>query len=617
MVVVNDRLMYLASSFLKRPAIRWVVLNAETLFWLWIALAAVIWLVLMLLGLFISPPTYRSGFIASAVYGVWHSGFIGWAINSSILGFAAAAIPAAVVLVPLIIVGLPFAVFAAMLLGVVSVVGGLLLFLASPFVTIAALRSAVFWVAGKYLASADERERTETAVKAALGLGEASQRSIDGKARIMDGEEFAKLRGAPPTGRETLLGKVGNDWFEYATEKHVLVTASTRGGKGVSLIIPNLLRYRGSVFVLDPKGENAKATHKTRRNLGPVKVLDPFGVSGLPSARFNPLSTLSGAMMVTDAQMMADALIEGKDDHWTSSARGLLAGLILHVATVPGLRGRDLPTVRTLLMQKLPETLEAMEKNASAPQEVRDVGAWGLSSPPNEWQSIVSTVVEQTKWIAAPQIAEILGSGGDQVDFSAYRDRVQSVFVCLPAPYFRTFNKWLRLVVAASIDTLTKQLNPTMPFPTRFVLDELAQLGNLEKVESALTLSAGYGVQLWGIWQHLGDIGRCYPRSGIAGWMSSSGLRLVFATQDNESVKYFAGMCGGAMTETDIRHMPPDQMLCLLDGQNPLLVERVPWFAYWEEPEAKAEEPAPQPEPQPKPKSGGYDYSRSFGMGGG
>lgn len=116
-------------------------------------------------------------------------------------------------------------------------------------------------------------------------------------------------------------------------------------------------------------------------------------------------------------------------------------------------------------------------------------------------------------------------------------------------------------------------------YRTHFILDEIAQLGTLEKVESALTLSAGYGVQLWGIWQHLKDIDRCYPSSGVAGWVSSSGVRLVFATQDNESVRYFAHLSGEAMTETDIRHMAQDQMLCLLDGQNPVVVERVPWFA--------------------------------------
>ena len=238
---------------------------------------------------------------------------------------------------------------------------------------------------------------------------------------------------------------------------------------------------------------------------------------------------------------------------------------------------RNLVTVRALLMRNLPATLEAMTNNEAGPQEVRDVGEWGLSAAPEEWASIVSNAIEQTKWLASPQIQAVLSDGGEQVDFSRYRDSVLSVYVCLPAPYFRTFSKWLRLVVASSLDVLTKELNPAMPYPTRFILDEVAQLGNLEKIESALTLSAGYGVQLWGIWQHLKDIERCYPRSGIAGWVSSSGVRLVFATQDNESVKYFAGMSGEAMTENDIRHLGPKQMLCLIDGQNPILVERRPF----------------------------------------
>ena len=41
--------------------------------------------------------------------------------------------------------------------------------------------------------------------------------------------------------------------------------APTRSGKGVSLIIPNLLTYRGSVLVVDPKGENAWITAAYRR----------------------------------------------------------------------------------------------------------------------------------------------------------------------------------------------------------------------------------------------------------------------------------------------------------------------------------------------------------------
>jgi type IV secretory pathway TraG/TraD family ATPase VirD4 len=51
------------------------------------------------------------------------------------------------------------------------------------------------------------------------------------------------------------FGHVGGTPFFLKNEKHVLIMASTRSGKGVSLIIPHLLRYPGSAFILDPKAK--------------------------------------------------------------------------------------------------------------------------------------------------------------------------------------------------------------------------------------------------------------------------------------------------------------------------------------------------------------------------
>jgi type IV secretory pathway TraG/TraD family ATPase VirD4 len=67
-----------------------------------------------------------------------------------------------------------------------------------------------------------------------------------------------------------MVGDVGGEGFFNLTEKHVLIVAGTRGGKGRDLIIPNLWIYKGSVFVLDPKGENAQRTQENRQKFGPV-----------------------------------------------------------------------------------------------------------------------------------------------------------------------------------------------------------------------------------------------------------------------------------------------------------------------------------------------------------
>lgn len=581
-IPLDQWFLFVAGQIKDRAALRWLYRHRQQItgVWFWAAVVCSVFYLLFFFGAFDNGRHVSS--ITRDVLQLVTLGAGGGLVADVSLALACiglgAVTPVLVVLAPLAVFLLPLFMVGAALWVVVAFLSLVLAALA-PFGLMVGARALFEHYSFRWLAEGGQRERERRAVYASLGLEEGTQRSIDGKGRLMDASEFEAFNARPQRGASVRVGAVNGRPFDYATEKHLLLIASTRGGKGRDVIIPNLNLYPGSVFVLDPKGENAARTHQQRAGFGGVQVLDPFGVSGLSGARFNPLACLSGAMLVTDAQTLADALIEGEDDHWSNGARQLLTGLILHVVTAPTMEARDLPTVRRLLMRALPATLEAMTKNTQAPEVVGDVGEWGLTAAPEEWQSIVSNAIEQTKWLASPQIMEVLQDGGEQVDFAKFRDSVQSVFVCLPAPYFRTFSKWLRLVVAASLDTLTKQLNPAMPYPTRFVLDEVAQLGNLEKIESALTLSAGYGVQLWGIWQHLKDIERCYPRSGVGGWVSSSGIRLVFATQDNDTVRYFAGMTGEAMTETDIRHLGPSQMLCLIDGQNPIIVDRVPGAA--------------------------------------
>src|SRR5687767_10516710 len=51
-------------------------------------------------------------------------------------------------------------------------------------------------------------------------------------------------------------------------DRHVVTVAGSRAGKSSTVLIPNLLRYPGSVVVLDPKGELARATAAQRRRMG-------------------------------------------------------------------------------------------------------------------------------------------------------------------------------------------------------------------------------------------------------------------------------------------------------------------------------------------------------------
>ena len=162
-----------------------------------------------------------------------------------------------------------------------------------------------------------------------------------------------------------LLGRRKGGLIGWDDNRHVLTVAGSRAGKGVSLIVPNLILYEGSAFVVDPKGENAaitagrrgKGTRKKGAGLGQdVYVLDPFDVSGKRRGRpvsFNPLAELDidGEDVVEDASMFAEALITHpeKDRHWTESAQALLRALILVALADRDPRRRNLITVRRLL----------------------------------------------------------------------------------------------------------------------------------------------------------------------------------------------------------------------------------------------------------------------------
>ena len=75
-----------------------------------------------------------------------------------------------------------------------------------------------------------------------------------------------------------VLGRRGGRVIGWNDNRHMLTIAGSRGGKGVSQIIPNLIFYEGSAVVIDPKGENAARTAGRRGAIGALAVY--FGRSG-------------------------------------------------------------------------------------------------------------------------------------------------------------------------------------------------------------------------------------------------------------------------------------------------------------------------------------------------
>lgn len=515
---------------------------------------------------------------------------MGWTSGLFSTGSQVAAWGAAVVLVlslPLILpaVVLSLLVLLAVVLGVV-VFGPLLIVGLVAFgvlLLFASVKRGGSWVL-KFIAESigntDQKAQLARAVRDALGL-HGSSTDLQGKPRMMEGDELARYEAANKAGARgapLLLGNVQGRKFFYWTEKHVYLTASSRSGKGRDLIIPNLRLYPESVFVLDPKGENCAATAAEREGKGnTVAAFDPYGLSGRPGARFNPLAGLQGDEMVTGADYLAEALVIGPNDHWHDSARALLRALVLHLLTASEAqmrgRARDLVTLRELLTGYLDLTLEDMKESPALDGMVSRLAESVLSIPPNERGSIISTARRGTKWLDNPKLAAMFKAGEGCISFDDFRDPSKrlSVFVCLPAHVFGTYPQVCRLLTTFALDTMMRSLTGRKR-PVMFILDELAQLEHLPIVQRAFTLGAGFGVQVWAVFQSVEQARKLYPLDSLYG---SAGFRGFFKIEDPESCEFASKAASGVLSAADVRHLPEFGMLALLDGANPLYVERL------------------------------------------
>ncbi|MES1203222.1 MAG: type IV secretory system conjugative DNA transfer family protein, partial [Pseudomonadota bacterium] len=143
----------------------------------------------------------------------------------------------------------------------------------------------------------------------------------------------------------------------YGADRHLLTIAPTGAGKGRGVIIPNLLRFEGSVIVIDPKGETWHVTARRRREMGQqVYLLDPFGAVSKRTDSLNPFDLFRrpGALLDADAEMLASLLAGDtgfhKEPFWDNWGRSVMAGVIAAVAETAIPSERHFGKVREILM---------------------------------------------------------------------------------------------------------------------------------------------------------------------------------------------------------------------------------------------------------------------------
>ncbi|MGH7616711.1 MAG: type IV secretory system conjugative DNA transfer family protein [Gemmatimonadaceae bacterium] len=297
-----------------------------------------------------------------------------------------------------------------------------------------------------------------------------------------------------------IVGRAHGDLLRLGGEGHILTVAPTRSGKGVSCVIPNLLDHPGSALITDPKGENYAVTSQWRRGCGhDVHALDPFDLVGQLAA-YNPIDLVdtNGADAVDDARMLADMLVpEGKEagdqSFWNEEARGLLTGLILHVASNERPEARTLTEMRDLLTQPpdaFSELLNAMSSNESANGLIARSAARLLQKADRERSGVVSTAQSHTHFLDSPLMKRVLATS--TFDFAALKKESTTVYLVLPTDRIDGYARWLRLMIACGLLAVMRTHGQPKD-RVLFLLDEFAHLRRMHPVQRDIGLAGGCG----------------------------------------------------------------------------------------------------------------------------
>jgi type IV secretion system protein VirD4 len=355
--------------------------------------------------------------------------------------------------------------------------------------------------------------------------------------------------------------------LRYGGETSALMVGSSGTGKGMRLLVPNLLRMSGrSIVVIDPKGELAAITAPYRKKLGDVFVINPFdvvckdfeGYEDLKSGGFNPLATLNPASRSFNAEagLLGDALIadDGGEAHWAESARALMSALIMY-EVIEARQARRVPSMRKVRKHLCMASADGNEGKPSdligLPElmlKLCDSPIAGLANKASQFttwsrevQSIASTAKRQTEPFDDDELATDLERAG--FDFGAIKAKPTTVYITLPPEMISRHSRWLRLVISAALQAVLRPRREGEP-RVLFILDEFYALGRLRIVETVWNLVRGYGVQFLPILQNLPQLQQVYGDKGADVFLSAAGALSFLTANDMATASWVSRRAG-------------------------------------------------------------------------
>lgn len=305
------------------------------------------------------------------------------------------------------------------------------------------------------------------------------------------------------------FGECGNFLFHNG-EESLLTYNRAGGGKGVSLIQPNLAHCRDrTLIVVDVKdGELAFSSAKHREEMLGTEViyLNPYGLHGLPNTNINPFYRLidvvqSGGSPDGEAEAICEIALPAPSR--PSGADWPRKGAIELAAMRAEYLARFKPESCTLseIWRFCNGDAEhfKMEFSLMATCEIESIERRAMSfdsmrmNAEKQWEAIRS---EASTAFNAFEPGKSLGDACASHDFDLTRSKREmlTIYIILPANRIDVAKSWVAMLIGMMTETIAAARGPVR---TTFIVDEFANLPRVPSILRSLRLYRGLGVSYW------------------------------------------------------------------------------------------------------------------------
>jgi type IV secretion system protein VirD4 len=389
------------------------------------------------------------------------------------------------------------------------------------------------------------------------------KKKLHGDARFATQDEVRKAGLLWPEG--ILVGKQGSRYLYFRGQQFVMVAAPTRSGKGVGVVIPNLLSWPDSVVVLDIKQENFDITAGFRHRCGQeVYLFNPFA-EDKRSHRYNPLGYVrDDNNRIGDLQGIAKIFYpgEGKDSFFDDAAANLFLGLGLYLCETPE-RPRTLGELLRVssgdgvlpirdYIQNLVQQRASTGNPLSKPC-VESLNRFCATSD-NTLASIMASFNAPLSTWANPLVDA--ATAANDFDLRGVRKKRMSVYVGITPDHLHEAGRLLNLFFSQLISLNTKELpqkNPELQYPCLLLLDEFTAMGKVAILAKSVSYIAGYNLRLLPIIQSPSQLVSVYGPEDARTFITNHAMQVLFAPREQKDAEEYSEMLGYQTVEAKSR----------------------------------------------------------------